>query len=97
MHYEDSKIQMVSLPYVGLLEMYVLLPKDSMETFVSDLTASNWSRWTAGMHERAVVLELPRFELIVDHDLRGALERLGVRQAFASDAADFTGNSAQKL
>ena len=90
-YYETSSFQLVALPYRGSATMYVLLPKSSLAKFIQDLTPENWQKWIASLEGRAGLLELPRFNLDNDYDLIAPLQALGIRRAFQSGQADFSG------
>jgi serpin B len=83
--------KLVELPYKGELSMIVVLPDDvdGLET-IEDRAASSYSNWIAAMEDKRVNLKLPHFTTTTDLDLRGAMEAMGIRQAF-SEGADFSG------
>jgi serpin B len=90
-YYENSSFQMVALPYMGSATMFVLLPKSSLAKFMQGLTPENWEKWIGSLQGRAGLLELPRFKLDNDYDLKAPLQALGIRRAFQSGQADFSG------
>jgi serpin B len=96
-YYEDDAFQAVRLPYAGrAVSMYVFLPKKSLAGFLQNLTMENWEQWTAQFRSRKGTVELPRFKLENDYDLKGVLEALGMPAAFTRQA-NFHGISDEPL
>jgi serpin B len=87
---ETPDLQLLRLPYKGNQAMYVFLPKGSLEGFLPNLSAENWSRWKAQMQNREGRLELPRFRMEYKVSLNKTLSALGMGIAF-SGKADFSG------
>jgi len=87
---------------IGFLKNYeggeytfvVMLPKDesiSANEFVSDFTADDWQEFTDSLtYEYDVTTKLPKFNYDYDTKLNGALQALGIVEAFDKDA-DFSG------
>ena len=86
-------VQVLELPYSGRdLSMVVLLPSepDGLAALEASLTADNLARWLAGLREREVRVDLPRFKMTSEFDLTKTLEAMGMTEAFGV-AADFSG------
>jgi len=80
----------VSLPYVGnRLEMDVIVP-DDFGAFEAQIGAQLPGVLRA-LRPASVVVSMPRFDTRVQTDLVGPLQSLGIRDAFDSSAADFSG------
>jgi serpin B len=93
---DGGDFQALELPYQGKdLSMVILLPKkaDGLAALEEKLTASNLAGWLGRLHRDEVHVTLPRFKMIREFRLRGALAALGMRRAFAPGQADFTGMS----
>ncbi len=91
---ENDQLQLLALPYVGRqLEMLVLLPRsrDGIEQLENGLTAASLSAWTSGMRNQQVDVALPKFKMSSGFNLAKALAALGVKDAFDSERADFSG------
>lgn len=93
---EDSTldVQYVELPYRdGTACMVILLPrkKDGLKKLETALTAEAF-RGLAGKvgHENKIDLDLPKFKIEGDYDLKDLLEKAGLTEIF-SDSADLTG------
>ena len=81
----------VALPYKGdALEMDVVVP-DDIARFQRGLDVTTFDRIVGSMKTADVALALPKFEFRARFDnLRPDLEKLGVRDAFDPDRADFS-------
>ncbi|BAU13497.1 proteinase inhibitor I4 serpin [Leptolyngbya sp. NIES-3755] len=90
---ETNQFQAISLPYGDeRLSMYVFLPKSNLATFQKSLTAQNWQTWMKQFSAREGQIQLPRFKMDYDVELKEALSALGMGIAF-DNAADFSGLS----
>lgn len=90
---ETDQFQAVSLPYGDRrLSMYVFLPKSNLAEFQKTLTAQNWQTWMKQFSSRNGEIQLPRFKMDYDVELKTALSAIGMGIAF-NDAADFSGLS----
>jgi serpin B len=86
-YYEDDAFQAVRLPYAGrAVSMFVFLPKKSLDEFLQNLTIGNWEQWITQLRSRKGTVELPRFKLENDYDLKGVLEAMGMPAAFTRQA-----------
>ena len=92
-YYETSQFQAISLPYSDeRLSLYVFLPKSNLVEFQKTLTAQNWRTWMKQFSSRQGQIQLPRFKMDYDVELKTALSAIGMGIAF-DDAADFSGLS----
>jgi serpin B len=83
--------QAVVLPYRdGGLAMAVVLPDGPLTALGPAIAAGGLRSLLAGASSRQVTLSMPRFRLEAAFDLIPALKRLGVAEAFSSQA-DFSG------
>jgi serpin B len=88
-YYEDNLLQAVELPYINSnLTMVVLLPKTNGPL---TLTPAELSAALDGLAPRFVDVQLPKFKLATTINLIPLLENLGMVDAFAPTAADFSG------
>lgn len=92
---QDSDYKAVRLPYGnGKLAMYCILPpKDTdINEFVAEMDFSKWNKIRSSMREvKELKVQIPRFSMEYGiKNLNGALESLGMGEAF-SDNADFSG------
>jgi serpin B len=86
-YYEDDAFQAVRLPYAGReVGMFVFLPKKGLDEFLQTLTMENWRQWITQLRSRKGTVELPRFKLENEYDLKGVLEALGMTAAFTRQA-----------
>ncbi|MDE2816615.1 MAG: serpin family protein [Chloroflexota bacterium] len=85
--------QVVDLPYAGFaLSMIIMLPdKGQFAAFEASLDAALVDRIVANFGERLVELDLPKFTYESQFRLGETLRSMGMSDAFASDAADFSG------
>ncbi|MBM0743429.1 serpin family protein [Phormidium sp. CLA17] len=95
-YYETSQFQAVSLPYgtKRRMSLYVFLPQSSssLANFQRNLTAENWEQWMTQFRQRQGSIQVPRFKLEYDVQLKSALSQLGMAEAFSS-RANFSGLS----
>jgi serpin B len=96
-YYEDDAFQAVRLPYAGrAVSMYVFLPKKTLDEFLQNLTPENWRQWIMQLGFRKGTVELPRFKLENEYDLKETLKALGMPVAFTRQA-NFHGISDEPL
>jgi serpin B len=90
-YYEDGKVQMVALPYKGGLSMYVVLPsvENSGGEFPRHVSSGSWESWIAKSKLMKGTIQLPRFKVDYDAQLKSALTALGMDRAFDENRAEF--------
>jgi serpin B len=94
---EDDTFQAVQLRYAGGdICMDVFLPKGGLDEFLRTCTAENFEQWTGRMESRRGTLELPRFKLQNEYNLKPILAAMGMPLVFAPQA-DFSGISSERL
>ncbi len=84
--------QLVDLPYGGAAyRMTILLPAEGVRlaSVLDGLDAARWSELTAGLATADVPVEMPRFKLEWEKQLKDALVALGMGVAFIPGQADF--------
>ncbi len=93
---ETSQFQAAKLPYGTnrRISFYVFLPQSSssLAQFQKNLTAENWEQWMTQFRPRQGSIQIPRFKLEYDVQLKSALSQLGMAEAFSS-RANFSGLS----
>jgi serpin B len=96
-YFENDLFQAVRLPYKGgVISMYVFLPKKSLADFLQNLNAETWRTWQAHFERRKGALEMPRFKLENEYNLKPVLESMGMTAAFSREA-DFHGIADEPL
>ncbi len=104
---ETEDFQGLELPYVdNELSMIIFLPKtsevlslpkgDGLADFEKTLTTENLSQWMSRLHERKVIVSVPKFKMTDEFSLVSVLKSMGMIDAFAPDAADFSGMNGKK-
>ncbi len=91
---ENDQLQWIALPYAGRqLEMVILLPRarDGIGQLESSLTPANLSDWTSGMRNELVNVTIPKFKMSSGFRLDQTLAALGMKDAFDTQSADFSG------
>lgn len=87
---ENNHFQAVSLPYGNNEEMSmnVFLPKDDLniEDFKKLLTNEHWQQWKSGFVNKQGTILLPKFQLAYEVVLNDALQKLGMNEAFTTNA-----------
>jgi serine protease inhibitor len=93
-HYRGSHFQAIILPYgKGRINMVIFLPDrdSSLNEFLENLTAENWTGWMSEFREWEGDLFLPRFKFEYEISLNDALKAIGMEIAFDEIDADFGG------
>lgn len=94
--YQENLFQMVILPYRdGRASLCIILatqgqPLDALER---QLSVETLQEWLSSAEKAHLQLALPRFEVRCHLQLESTLVRLGMRDAFSPDRADFRGIS----
>jgi serine protease inhibitor len=90
-YYQDRHLQIVTLPYEGGVSMIVVLPaaKSDLEQFRQNLSAGRLESWTHKSKFQEGVVQLPRFKVDYQAELRNALAALGMKRAFDESRAQF--------
>lgn len=87
----------VNLPYGnGQFQMTVLLPNEGKTTknVISELNMDNWPKWMESFKsENSVVVNMPRFKFSWELKLNEILQKMGMKQAFIGEVANFSGIS----
>jgi serine protease inhibitor len=93
-YYETDKFEAVSLPYgkEGSLSMYIFLPRlnSNLETFLQQLTPENWNKWMQEFRKTNCIIEIPRFKIEYEVELKSTLIALGMAGIFDISKADFS-------
>lgn len=91
---ETDEFQAVSLPYgkEGALSMYIFLPKPNskLANFSQQLTPENWNQWMDLFTEREGIIEIPRFKIEYEVELKNTLTALGMTGIFNFSKTDFS-------
>lgn len=85
----------VLLPYgKGKYQMTVILPNADKSTkdVIAQMSSDKWKEWMKSMSSMPeVVVTMPRFKFSWEMKLNQILAGMGMKKAFESDAADFSG------
>jgi len=96
---EDKDLQVLRMPYAGdELAMIVILPRaiDGLAGFEKTLSAKRLSELIDLMPKKKVRVFLPRFKMTSQFSLAETLQAMGMKDAFAPGAADFSGMNGKK-
>jgi len=96
---ETESLQALELPYVdNELSMIVLLPKknNGLSDLEKTLTAEQLSQWLGKLRKRKVIVSIPKFKMTSRFSLAAVLKSMGMTDAFAPTAADFSGMNGKK-
>ncbi|MEG5172627.1 serpin family protein [Microcoleus sp. B3-D7] len=92
--YETETFQAVSLPYgkKGALSLYIFLPNSNtnLATFSQQLTAENWNKWMQEFRVKSGMIEIPRFKMEYEVQLKDTLIALGMAEFFGGLKTDFS-------
>jgi serpin B len=89
--------KVLEMPYAGLeVSMVIVLPDkpDGLAAVEKGLSAEKLTGWLGKLQGREVHLRLPRFKATKEFMLASELQALGVKLAFDSGKADFSGMAA---
>jgi serine protease inhibitor len=93
--YLDSQsFQAIRLPYGNKrYAMYVFLPRKTagLPEFLRTLDETHWTQWTSQFAQKSGEIVLPKFETTYSKKLNDTLVEMGMRLAFVSGVADFSG------
>jgi serpin B len=96
---QTEDVQVLELAYKGdSLSMLVLLPveTDGLENLEASLTPARLDDLVAGLSEKEVRVQLPRFTMTTFFDLSNVLRSLGMEDAFDPGKADFSGINGER-
>jgi serpin B len=92
---KGDDFQALELPYAGKhLAMVLFLPDklDGLAEFEKGLTAAKLDGWIGQLKPtKEVFVALPKFKMTKEFSLKDMLTKMGMRQAFDPDKADFSG------
>jgi serpin B len=93
---ETADYQAVELPYLSSsVRMLVILPASGRLDAAVQQLAGSFDQITAGLFEHTVTLAMPKFSFETTPQIKLALDALGMREAFTSQA-DFSGLDGQR-
>jgi serpin B len=91
---ETEQFQGINLPYGEdqRFSLYVFLPKPelSIDDFLQTLNTENWNQWMQQFSVKKGKIELPRFQLEYDVELKPILQKLGMTSSFDPSQANFS-------
>ncbi len=94
-YFNGGTFQALEIPYKsGELSMIIFLPNEvgGLSALEQSLTASNVQQWLRELASvPKVIVAMPKFTMTQEFALDGALSAMGMAQAFAGSAADFSG------
>ncbi|MCE2616213.1 MAG: serpin family protein [Phocaeicola sp.] len=96
---DNGTFEMLKLPYGnGAFYMKVLLPKKdlSVNDAISDLNKDMLVELDSRSHLTETDVELPKFKMEYESDLRADMEAMGMKQVFSSDA-NFSGMAEESI
>ena len=95
---ETNKMQILELPYKGEeLSMIVFLPKENdMDVLETSLNVKKLGEFKSKLHKEDVIIYLPKFTFETKYSLPETLTSLGMKSAFVSQDADFSGMDGTK-
>nr|XP_048299829.1 plasminogen activator inhibitor 2 [Myodes glareolus]XP_048299830.1 plasminogen activator inhibitor 2 [Myodes glareolus]XP_048299831.1 plasminogen activator inhibitor 2 [Myodes glareolus]XP_048299832.1 plasminogen activator inhibitor 2 [Myodes glareolus]XP_048299833.1 plasminogen activator inhibitor 2 [Myodes glareolus]XP_048299834.1 plasminogen activator inhibitor 2 [Myodes glareolus] len=97
----DLKTQILELPYVGDISMFLLLPDEiedtstGLELLESEINFDKFNQWMSkdAMAEDDVEVFLPQFKLEQHYELKPILRSMGMEDAFSKSKANFSAMS----
>ncbi len=99
--FSEDIFKAIKLPYgSGRYNMVVLLPHNEKSTqdIINNLSAENWKAWMKKFKPtERVDVTMPRFKFAFETSLKDVLSEMGMLNAFAPEAADFSGISEEQL
>jgi serine protease inhibitor len=92
-YYADKTVQIIDLPYGdGHFSMTVFLPREAenLDDFIANIDQIKLQSYLNNMNTSPVLLELPKFKLEYELNMKQVLENLGMGVAFIPGQADFS-------
>lgn len=96
-HFADATVEAGELPYGnGAFAMTILMPRTGgIDAFAASLTQERWNAIVGGLVDRrGFTVELPKFTLTYERELKDDLIALGMVDAFDPARADLSGMTA---
>ncbi|KAL1775203.1 serpin B10 [Sigmodon hispidus] len=98
---KDLKTQILELPYIGNISMFLLLPDEiddastGLELLESKINFDNFNKWISEdtMAENEVEVYIPQFKLEQHYELKPILRSMGMEDAFNKSQANFSAMS----
>ncbi|KAL6030718.1 hypothetical protein STEG23_011367 [Scotinomys teguina] len=98
---KDLKVQILELPYIGNISMFLLLPDEiddastGLELLESEINFDKFNKWISKdtMAENDVEVYIPKFKLEQHYELKSILSSMGMKDAFNKNKANFSGMS----
>lgn len=95
---KDLKTQILELPYIGDISMFLLLPDDiddastGLELLESEINFDKFNKWISKdtMAEDDVEVYIPQFKLEQHYELKSILRSMGMEDAFIKNKANFS-------
>jgi len=87
-YYESEDVQMIELNYSDA-SMYVILPNDSMDEFMSHYSQSQIEDMIDKLDFKTVDISFPKFKFSNKHNLEDILKSLGMPSVFNAQTAEF--------
>lgn len=85
-YFENSKVQLLELPYEGGVSLWVVLPHKQGFDDLSNFTAEQLNEWQNKASIADVVAFMPKFKLETSYDMIPTLQQLGIYQVFTEYA-----------
>lgn len=92
-YFYHEKFSMADLAYGdSTYSMTILLPHRDVAIgqVVELLESGQWNAWIKALQPVDLLIEMPRFELEYEKELKDALKQLGIQRAFSEANADFS-------
>jgi len=94
-YFENADMQSIALRYGdGRMKMHIFLPSESnsdYKAFLESINTGNWLNWMRQYRESDGVIFMPKFKLEYEKTLNEILKTMGIKEAFDSRKADFSG------
>ncbi|XP_059137002.1 plasminogen activator inhibitor 2 [Peromyscus eremicus] len=98
---KDLKTQILELPYIGDISMFLMLPDEiddastGLELLESEINFDKFNKWISKdtMAEDDVEVYIPQFKLEQHYELKSILRSMGMEDAFNKNKANFSGMS----
>lgn len=88
----NATFQLVDLPYGGgAFRMTIMLPSEGVPLtgHLDGLDANTWASWVAALSPTEAPVEMPRFTMTWERELKDALSAMGMDIAFQAGRANF--------
>ncbi|WP_372367595.1 serpin family protein [Candidatus Uabimicrobium sp. HlEnr_7] len=97
LYHEDRNLQAIELPYEGNSIVAIILLPNPTQSFTQSIDSFDINAFLANAKSKNIHFTIPKFKLVDQRSLNKPLEKMGMKQAFSSSKANFSGIAKKPL